>query len=87
MKLSKSVCNRLFVTPGTEPFGVSVAIIWRRAWQEWEVIPSWNLDADYHTTDATDAIDTAHAMIHSKQAADHKETAPADCLCAVCLPH
>lgn len=87
MKLSKSTWNRFFIEPTTAPGGAYVAVVWRRQWQEWEVTPSWNLAADYHTTDATDALDTMEAMLRSKQAADHKETAPADCLCAVCLPH
>jgi len=93
MKLIKSKTNRLFVHPVGAPYGLGapygqyVSIDWERDYQEWRVQPSWALEADYHTTDADDAVGTAHHMIHLKLNAEHRDTAPADCLCAVCIPH
>lgn len=87
MQLTKSKWNRLFVHPEQAPGGCYVALTWKREWQEWCVCPSWNGDADYFTNDSDDAIATAYHMIEQKQASEHRETAPADCLCAVCIPH
>jgi uncharacterized protein YhjY with autotransporter beta-barrel domain len=87
MKLTKSKWNRLFVRPELGIYGPYIAIRWNRDWDEWVVWSSLDADSDYHTADADDALATAYHMVQLKQDQEHRETAPADCLCNVCIPH
>jgi hypothetical protein len=87
MKLIKSKWNRVFVHPEDAPGGLYVGIKWLRDVQEWFVWPSWSALGDYYTDDSADAIATAHHMVALKLNQEHAETAPADCLCNVCIPH
>lgn len=87
MKLTKSKWNRLYLDPTTAPHGQFVCLSWSPLWKEWSVWPSWAVEADYHTNDADDAVGTANLMLQGKRDADHRATAPADCLCSACVGH
>jgi hypothetical protein len=87
MKLVKSKWNRFFVYPAGAPYGLFVCVAWIHATNEWHVWPSWAIEADYRTADADDAVCMAYEIVGLKVNAEHREFAPADCVCNVCVGH
>lgn len=87
MKLVKSKWNRFFVHPAQKPAGLFVCVQWDAPRNGWHVWPSWAIEADYRTADADDAVATAYQIVDLKLNAEHREVAPANCLCHVCIPH